>query len=940
MLEVSGVTLNAEQAADLKKVVVGFKQLFGLNPSRYGRMHGYEPETGKKLLTTNAQPLTDEVLYTHLVMPDKEAIRLGINRIGWLPSDSLGQNTRVGIIDIDAHGGRSAMDVEMELMAVISAAHKHGLIVYIEKTINNGYHVFLFFTQDMSFDQMRFLLYLIKSDADLTATETYPMGTAGPEGRWVFQPGAGALSPSLEGEGVDYHDPKTQTTTHISHGFGRTFLADEAGTPISVFEYEHLKVNDIEIGIDLAKQGQAIMEAGQKLRGKGKGLENPTAVDIVNSDSNISLFRTNVIHEVPKQFDRHASLMSWMNVARRMSSIDSCAEILKSQSVYEAWIRDGSRTYGQWQDETDRIADKFERFGTAEYGFEYGIKKLRELGWKVVDFAKINPENGKEKEGKQSNSSLARRFIQDSIDANRPIIYMEDGAFFRQYNGYIYAVTKEMLLLKQIGEWYQSLYGGGTDSVKTSRLILEEVQVMLSGIRDIQETPGVICTPNELLQVEYVGVGVDRKAVLKRIKHTPDIYCFTMVFANYHEQYSVEWKQCAVYKFMTNAFHYLHEDDREDNIRTLLQWLGYSMTNEVKAQKMLNLYGESGTGKSTYINVIHSMYKQPSWSTLEITDGNEGSGPMQFGQLANDHMLVGFIGKRAVAIGESSSTGADPRGSMVTLKLISGNDAISINPKGKKPFSFNVKAKITISSNSEFYLGEDKGNMSIWRRFVRINFEEALREGDFMSETEMHYMCFGTQEAMDRNFTAGIDGLLELYDNDFNFVYYDHDAAVDDPIRESNHVIDFCDHVLVKASEYDIDAISKGTPPVIKIEDLRGLYNLWAAKQGMRSIGSRSMFKKMLGEAVNYLKWDKQGIYIVQSYYVYIVGVYVKPVEQIKEEELLDYTQMQDGYLQDLKKGEKEKLFGKAKRKYNTESSERAKRARRRANRKAKKQSD
>lgn len=880
--------LNASQKLYLQDAVEQMVHFFDLNPFRYGKMHGFEG--GKKHLTTIDQKLTTDLIAQHLLSGTENDIHKGIGRLGWLSTDSTGQKTKLGTLDIDGHDAESALMVDALCMAIDAVCRELGVPVYRELTINRGWHIYVAVDDYIELDEMQKILYLIKFKARAAHLETYPMGTRGAQGRWVFYPGAGAMSPLLDpaynGRSLVHEDPRFSDPVMIRHTYGRTYLESMDGEPISVLDYSKLPRLGATAAVKLAKMGATILDRERKPKKIGKDSYDPTANDIAPTDSNLSMFRDNVTKTLPKSFGRHDALMSWVNIARRMSRVDDCVEVLKSHTTYEAWIKDGSRTFGTWCSEIDRIVDKFTRFGTDEYGFEFGISHLRTTGWKVSDFAKIEPESGMEKEGKQSTNTLARRFLEDVKNEDRPIIYLRNGDTFRQYNGRFYRKMSTEGIIKAVYAWYDELFGQGSASALKIKNIIEEIKIQLHSTNPPTDNPDYItCLNGKIKMTSHPDSLGNMNLNMEFIEHTSEIISFGMVYAVYNEDMARDYVNSPVYQVLDRTFWYeMDEVERGNKIKTIIQYLGYALSGDTKVQKMLNLHGASGVGKSTVIRLFKRLNEGTEGEEFSVPEEESTHGPLQFAQLGNDHMLSGLETRRSLFISEVSSREAGTRSCMVMLKALVGGDSININPKGKASYPHTPKTKIICSSNTEFQMGEDRTNGSITRRLIRVPIERELPPELIKSEHQLNYEMMGSQDKLDHSFSAMMYFFKELVRDDYNFRYYDHKAIFEPVARADNPIITFLETMTVPVSAYGPDMdVETAVSAVVRSTNLMQVYNRWAEDSAEKPYGQGRWFTRDLMEALRHLKWMDLGVghFIVD--YHYITGLYIKNSTLLQE---------------------------------------------------------
>jgi P4 family phage/plasmid primase-like protien len=138
----------------------------------------------------------------------------------------------------------------------------------------------------------------------------------------------------------------------------------------------------------------------------------------------------------------------------------------------------------------------------------------------------------------------------------------------------------------------------------------------------------------------------------------------------------------------------------------LQEWLGYMLMHQNRWQRLLWLYGPSGTGKSTYIKAIH----------LLLGDAATAVTTEKFSEYA----IAGLAGKRAATCSELS-----PRLLRTsTIKALVGSDPLQGRHPYGRPFSVVFLGKMVWGSNELPPVDQGEG---MWRRIVPIEFRHHPR---------------------------------------------------------------------------------------------------------------------------------------------------------------------------------------------------------------------
>lgn len=147
-------------------------------------------------------------------------------------------------------------------------------------------------------------------------------------------------------------------------------------------------------------------------------------------------------------------------------------------------------------------------------------------------------------------------------------------------------------------------------------------------------------------------------------------------------------------------------------IKGVLEIIGYTFTSGNKYNLLPILTGVQGSGKSVLGNIITAIY-----------GGDKISG-VSLQRISKDtHATSGFVGKHLNIIRDSDSEQIKEVGQ---LKLITGNEAIPVNPKGKTPYDLPAEEvpKTIMICNNIPYIRNDK---ALEERFLLISFEHSFR---------------------------------------------------------------------------------------------------------------------------------------------------------------------------------------------------------------------
>ncbi|THF86130.1 hypothetical protein E7T09_12940 [Deinococcus sp. KSM4-11] len=353
----------------MTSIAEDFAQFFPMNPMKHGRVTGRDAEGHKQVKTYERAPVTLQSLSAHL----GENGRTADNALGYLPGSEDG--TDVGALDLDAKDFPGDAMPEA-LRAVLETCAGLNLNAYPERSSSGkGWHVWTFSDSKLPWPVMAHALARIRELAGLRQNvETYPMGTAGVNGRWIITPYSRALS-GQKG---------------IRPRLGATFLETPDGQPIPVDELgEWITRNPAQRLQELAAQVKSTPTKVTMAKASTSGDLDAAAVPLL-------------LHVATSKAPpaRHDAASAFLNLGARAGDLAGMLDGLASAAVFSVWCADGSRTPEQWRDELARWATAIETGGGEGRGLPY----LRDVcGYDVPSLPKPDKADSGEKEGRRPN---------------------------------------------------------------------------------------------------------------------------------------------------------------------------------------------------------------------------------------------------------------------------------------------------------------------------------------------------------------------------------------------------------------------------------------------------------------------------------------------------------------------------------------------------------
>ena len=206
-----------------------------------------------------------------------------------------------------------------------------------------------------------------------------------------------------------------------------------------------------------------------------------------------------------------------------------------------------------------------------------------------------------------------------------------------------------------------------------------------------------------------------------------DYYCINQIPWNYEPDTNYNGE--VTERYLQTALH------RED-IKTIWQIFGLLMTRDNSLQKLILLWGERGTGKSTLLRLMGCLLGQQNISSISLQ------------KLEEKFYAIQLLGKLANICGDLSSTALQ---TVATIKQITGGDTISDSYKGKDVVTFTPYTRLVFSCNSVPVSLDEKSN-AFFERLIIIKMDKRPdspdRELDTKLASEMPYIINKAMQAV------------------------------------------------------------------------------------------------------------------------------------------------------------------------------------------------
>ncbi|MFZ7158847.1 DNA primase family protein [Avibacterium avium] len=272
-----------------------------------------------------------------------------------------------------------------------------------------------------------------------------------------------------------------------------------------------------------------------------------------------------------------------------------------------------------------------------------------------------------------------------------PLAYHADQGIIYRYNGIIWEIIQENELQRQIKQFFEE-YGTKYGSVESLNNIIKCLNVDL---------PLFMQTDVKLLAFKN---GVLNKNTLQFMPHSKDYYLTGVNPCDYLETQT----PTPNFDKWINFISY----DSIERKKSLLAALYMILNNRYDWQLTLELIGEAGSGKSTFLEVAKLISGEGNYTAIDL-------------ELLKDDKARDIILNKTFLFSPDQSRYI---GDASIIKAISGGDDISFNPKNKKSFSSKVNAIIAICSNTLPIYKNDGGGME--RRRVLFPFYKAVEDSE------------------------------------------------------------------------------------------------------------------------------------------------------------------------------------------------------------------
>ena len=262
--------------------------------------------------------------------------------------------------------------------------------------------------------------------------------------------------------------------------------------------------------------------------------------------------------------------------------------------------------------------------------------------------------------------------------------------------------------------------------------------------------------------------------------------------------------------------------------KELQDWLqraaGYSLTGSSKYDIMFLVYGPPGSGKNTFVEAVVKCLgtQQYAWpldsSILAANDGQASSTDM--------YHWAELRGRRLVWVDELPDS---ERLKENSVKKLTGSSEISARSPGEKPFTFQSRAKLWISTNHRPIITDD----AMWRRIRPIPFTRVPENPD----PDLKEYIFDPEGALPAVLSWAVEGAIKLLG-----------SGARDPLGWCSAVTDAAD--IYRKNEDRIgtfleEETNKSDGASVPVKALYGLYRMWSEERGEKPMTQIAFQRKL-----------------------------------------------------------------------------------------------
>jgi len=379
--------------------------------------------------------------------------------------------------------------------------------------------------------------------------------------------------------------------------------------------------------------------------------------------------------------------------------------------------------------------------------------------------------------------------VVESLVSTHNIIF-SGNTFYLYANGY-FRLCEDKTIEKKIWE----LLGE-----KISSYAIREVIALLKIKTDIPITE-LNC--GDIFNLKNCIVEILPSGGVQTYEHLPELLST--------RRFDIEYNPEAKCENWIKVVNEILEDD-ENKVNLLQEYFGLCLTRDMRQEKALFLLGEGANGKSVMLFVLQELLGESNYSTLSV------------GNFKEKHALECLVGKLANISTETTANGIIEDSN---FKAIVSGDAIYIEPKFKKGFSYRPFCKLIFALNT-MPKTNDRTD-AFFRRMLIVKFNKQFP--DFEQDKTLKYALLNE---LDGIFNWCLGGLLRLRERGGFYISKEMQDEIFEFKKDNNTVLGF----LEEDCRYD----SAG---VISKSELYKAYQAWCGDNGSYALGKNNFGKEI-----------------------------------------------------------------------------------------------
>lgn len=428
----------------------------------------------------------------------------------------------------------------------------------------------------------------------------------------------------------------------------------------------------------------------------------------------------------------------------------------------------------------------------------------------------------------------------------------------------IYGLNKSSLITltkKRLAQWLQKRYYILRDNLTGDLYLYDDVELYYKNLSDLdfhEFFSGLF--PEETFLIRETNDIIS--AISRRGDESPKYIAFTNGWMDVSSGEFVEPKPSHFVKFhipykynsraaSLNMEKFLHEvfndDDSTPKLLGFLEFLGYTiMERRNPYHKLLIMYGDPGTGKSTIINVLEAIFEN-SMSSVALHDMVE-----RFG-------LESTVGKRVNLTYDLSAKSIHDLGK---IKAITGEDPITIDRKFKTAITVREHPKIIGTANNLPRITDD--TKPFFERLILIELTNKFRNTD-KNKPGLAHELINDGDAIEYLIKEAVNAYIELKETNIWSMALHPDEIENEYLKSSNPSLYVANQIFeYTGDENDFISTEEANELIIeclKIFDLLIPADKRKFSWALASLGASKVRRRVDGE----LSWGYSSIKIKKS---------------------------------------------------------------------------